>query len=156
MKIIRKYWARHGNVQNMDHRNQQNNESLSQNEIKLPVETLRNKAVDFGFKKYCAGLRKLMSTFGHNRFLRKNDHFFLTATTFFSTVWNARIGSVGIWLSGSLLLHIHVRATAVHVPQHPQRGSATGPGEPATFQVARLECAGRPTDNNSYNSWWWH
>ncbi len=47
------------------HRNQQNNESPFQVGIKLPVEVLLNTAVDFGFKKYCAGLRKLMSTFGH-------------------------------------------------------------------------------------------
>ena len=52
-------------MRNMDHRNQQNIESPSQVGIKLPVEFLLNTAVDFGFKKYCAGLRKLMSTFGH-------------------------------------------------------------------------------------------
>jgi hypothetical protein len=38
MKIIRKYWARHGNMQNMDHINQQNNESPC-----LAVSMIRNR-----------------------------------------------------------------------------------------------------------------
>ena len=45
-----------------------------------------------------------------------------------------------------LLLLIHVRGTAFHVPVSAQRGAVTGPGEDVTFQVARPHSAGRPSD----------